>query len=411
MRLDRIVVVGASAAGLAAAEALRKSGFVGALTIVGDERDAPYDRPPLSKQILRGSWRPERLALRDQQTLDGLNAQWVLGVAAVSVDTEAHEVGLVDGRELPFDGLVIATGVTPKRLPFGHDLSGVHVLRTLSDAMCFRESLLASRSVVVVGAGFLGSEAAAAAREMGLDVTLVDPLPAPMIRQLGQYVSDRCAELHARHGVTVHCGVSVREIVGTDGRVSAVRLSDNSVVPAEAVLVAIGSIPATEWLIGSDLPLGNGVECDASCRAGTNVVAAGDVASWVHPGFGRMRVEHRMNATEQGLAAARTLLGSSEVFSPVPYFWSDQYDVRIQAYGMTGSGAQFRLVEERPGGGFAGLYGVNGRVCGALAWSMPRAARTLRACVIDRVPWPDRSLSAFQRTTSDLSLGHKESIP
>jgi 3-phenylpropionate/trans-cinnamate dioxygenase ferredoxin reductase subunit len=114
-----------------------------------------------------------------------------------------------------------------------------------------------------------------------------------------------------------------------------------------------------------------------------------------------MRVEHRMNATEQGMAAARTLLGSSEVFSPVPYFWSDQYDVRIQAYGMTGSGAQFRLVEERPGGGFAGLYGVNGRVCGALAWNMPRAARTLRACVIDRVPWPDRSLSAFQRTTSD----------
>jgi 3-phenylpropionate/trans-cinnamate dioxygenase ferredoxin reductase subunit len=388
--LDRVVVVGASAAGLTAAEALRREGFTGRLTIVGEERHAPYDRPPLSKQVLSGAWEPAKVALRREDALAGLDAEWLLGKSATGLDVEAGKVTLDDGQVLGYDGLVIATGVTPRALPQGHELAGVHLLRTLDDALALREGLLAARSVVVVGAGFLGAEAAAVAREMGLAVTLVDPLAAPMIRQLGPRLGALLAELHGRHGVDVRTGTGVTGLNGVEGRLTGVELDDGSTLAADLVLVAIGSVPAVGWLAGSGLSLGNGVDCDELCRAAPGVVAAGDVASWPHPELGRVRVEHRMNATEQGTAAAKTLLGAGAEFRPVPYFWTDQYDVKIQAYGLPSQEAEFEVVAGDPADGrFAALYGVDGRVTAALSWNMPKEARGLRKHVVERTPWAE----------------------
>ncbi|WP_433356286.1 NAD(P)/FAD-dependent oxidoreductase [Microtetraspora malaysiensis] len=387
-QLSRIVIVGASVAGLTAAETLRRHGFTGPLTLVGQERRPPYDRPPLSKQILRGTWGPDRVALRHHDALTTLGANWLLGVTAVALDTGARKVSLSDGSVLAYDGLVIATGAGPRRLPAGHELNGVHVLRTLDDALMLRAGLLAADSVAVVGAGFLGSEVAVVARELGRNVTLVDPLPAPMIRQFGDHVARRCAELHARHGVHLRCGTAVTALTGRGGRVTGVDLDDGVHVPADLVLVAIGATPAVGWLADSGLTLNDGVECDHKCQAAPGVVAAGDLASWHHPHLGRLRVEHRMNATEQGTTAAETLLGADTSFAPVPYFWTDQYDVRIQAYGLTSSNAQFQIVTDDPATGrFAALYGTDGRVIGAVTWNLPRQARLLRRFVTERTAW------------------------
>ncbi|MCU1679836.1 MAG: FAD-dependent pyridine nucleotide-disulfide oxidoreductase [Amycolatopsis sp.] len=388
--LSDVVVVGASAAGLTAAETLRREGYSGRLTMVGEEAHAPYDRPPLSKQVLRGTWEPARVALRGEDALAGLDVEWLLGRTATELDTGARKVTLSDGQVLGYDGLVIATGVAPRPLPQGHELAGVHLLRTLDDALALRQGLLAAKSVVVIGAGFLGAEAAAAARELGLAVTMVDPLPAPMIRQLGARMGELLAALHVRHGVDLRTGIGVTGLVGEEGRVTKVELDDGTVVPADVVLVAIGSVPAVGWLAGSGLSLGNGVECDELCQAAPGVVAAGDVASWAHPDLGRVRVEHRMNATEQGTAAAKTLLGKGSPFLPVPYFWTDQYDVKIQAYGLPSQDAEFEVVAGDPAEGrFAALYGVGGHVTAALSWNLPKEARALRRHVVQRTPWQE----------------------
>jgi len=275
--MSHVVVVGASAAGLTAAEALRREGYVGELTIIGDEPRSPYDRPPLSKQILRGAWEEDRIVLRSEELLAELKASWILGTAASGLDPLARKVTLADGRVLGYDGLVIATGATPRRLPFGHDLAGVHLLRTLDDTLALRDGLRCARSVAIVGAGFLGAEVAAVARELGLEVTVIDPLPAPMIRQFGAEMGELLRQLHEGRGVEVRCGTAVTALNGDGGRVTGVDLADGSHVRADLVLVAVGARPATEWLAGSGLVIGDGVECDQYCVAAPGVVAAGDV--------------------------------------------------------------------------------------------------------------------------------------
>jgi NADPH-dependent 2,4-dienoyl-CoA reductase/sulfur reductase-like enzyme len=377
--MQRIVVVGASAAGLTAAETLRREGYDGQLTLVGDELHLPYDRPPLSKQVLAGTWEPTKTTLRQDAVYEESGIGLRLGATAVSLDTDARSVELGDGTRISYDGLIIATGVRPRRLRQGHELRGVHVLRTVDDAMALRADLLQASSVLVIGAGFLGSEAAASACTLGLDVTLVDPLPVPMAVQFGEDIGKLVAELHTARGVRVRTGVGVARLLGTDC-VTGAELTDGTVIEADAVLVAIGAQPATEWLADSGVPLGNGVVCDSMCQAAPGVYAAGDVASWLHPAFDeQMRIEHRMNATEQGMAAARNLLGAGTPFAPVPYFWTDQYDVKIGAFGVFPAGSQAEIVQGDPADQrFLAHYRHEGRLTGVLGWNMPKELRKER---------------------------------
>jgi NADPH-dependent 2,4-dienoyl-CoA reductase/sulfur reductase-like enzyme len=244
--------------------------------------------------------------------------------------------------------------------------------------------------VVVVGAGFLGAEVAAVAREMGLDVTMVDPLPVPMHRQFGERIGTLIAQMHRDHGVVLRCGVGVSRFRAIEHRVVAVELADDSVLDADLVVLAVGAVPATAWLAGSGLPVGNGVECDDRCQAAPGIYAAGDVASWPNPHFGvRMRLEHRMNATEQGIAVAGNLLGDDKPFAPVPYFWTDQYDTKIQAYGTFPPDAEFQLLSGDPSERrFVAAYGQHGTATGVLGWNAsPRELRALRRLIVDHTTW------------------------
>lgn len=391
MNLSRVVVVGASAAGLTAAETLRREGYEGRLTLVDADPSPTYDRPPLSKQLLRGEWERERLALRAPEVLDSLGAYWHLGSRATRLDLDSRNVDLADGSRLPFDGLVVATGVHPRRIAAAHGLRGVHVLRTVEDALDLRRALVPDARAVVVGAGFLGSEAAAVARELGCAVTLVEPGPAPLAR-LGARISARVARLHVERGVDLRCGTGVSGFRDEGGHVTAVLLDTGEEIPASVVLVAIGSDPVVDWLGGSGLTIDDGLVCDEHCLAAPGVAAAGDVASWQHPALGRLRLEHRMNATEQGMAAARALLGSRVPFAPVPYFWSDQFDVRIQVYGVPGRG-DFRVVDGDPvAGPFTAVeHDESGRVRAVAGWNMPRQLRALRQKLVDQYAVPAES--------------------
>lgn len=379
------MVVGASAAGLAAVETLRRAGFDGTLTLVGDEPHAPYDRPPLSKQILSGEWTTGRLPLRPQADLDALGLDLRPGTAATGLDLTDRTVRLSDGSHLPYDGLIVATGVRPRRLPGDR---GAHVLRTLDDALALRERLQPGRRLVVVGAGFLGAETAAVARGLGARVTLLEPAPVPLAHAVGTEVGRLFGRTHLDHGVDLRTGVTVTGVI--DG---GVRLAGGEVVGADEVLVAVGSLPNTAWLAGSGLPLGDGVLCDAYCEAAPGVYAAGDVARWDNRLFGTsMRIEHRTHAAEQGMAAARNLLAAPEArrpFAPVPYFWSDQYGTRVQAYGFLRGHDEVAVVEgdlaERR---FVAAYRRGDRLTGALAMGMPpRAVRAWRQAIAGRAAW------------------------
>lgn len=382
--VTRVVVVGASAAGLAAVEALRREGYDGTLTLVGAEPHPPYDRPPLSKQLLAGAWEPDRLVLRTPAELSALGLDLRLGTAATGLDPAARVVALSDGDRLPYDALVIATGVRPRRLP---GEGPQHVLRTLEDALALRERLRPGRHLAVVGAGFLGAEAAAVARGLGVEVTLLEPEPVPLARTVGAPVGAMLAALHREHGVTLRTGVAVRAVCR-----GGVRLADGAFVAADEVLTAIGSVPNTDWLAGSGLPVGDGLECDVYGAAAPGVYGAGDVARVRHPVSGAAsRVEHRTHAAESGLAVARNLLrpDAPRPFAPVPYVWSDQYDVRLQAYGYLRGHDHLDVVEGALATRrFLVAYRSGGRLTGVLAAGLPpRVVRRWRQAVAGRVPW------------------------
>ncbi|MEU3615339.1 FAD-dependent oxidoreductase [Streptomyces sp. NPDC006872] len=385
-----VLVVGASASGLTTVETLRRKGYEGRITVLGDEPHPPYDRPPLSKQVLSGAWEPERAALRTQDLLSALDAEFVLGDPAVALDPATRSVRTRSGRELPADAVVIATGVRARRLPGSQDLAGVHVLRTLDDALALRTELLAGARLVVVGEGVLGSEIAATARTLGLDVTLAGPLSAPMALQVGPLVSGALAELHTERGVRLRLGNAVVGLTDRDGRVTGVRLAGDEVLPADAVVVAIGATPATEWLASSGLELDNGVVCDSRCRAGQGIYAVGDVARWHHESLGRLvRLENRTNATEQAMAVAGQILGDDRPYAPVPYFWTDQYDAKLQVHGFLPPEAEVDVVEgDLTARRFVARYRVDGRVTGVLGWNMPKQARLRRQEIVDGLDTP-----------------------
>ncbi|MGW0790065.1 NAD(P)/FAD-dependent oxidoreductase [Streptomyces sp. NPDC002911] len=388
MTPSRVLVVGASAAGLTTAEALRRKGYQGELTLLGAERHHPYDRPPLSKHVLAGSRAPDTAHLRTPETLAALDAAFLLGDPAVGLDPDSRTVRTESGRELSADAVVVATGLRPRTLPGQPAAEGVHVLRTLDDALALRAGLLTSRRLVVVGEGVLGSEIAATARAMGLDVTLAGPRPAPMLDQFGPVVSDLLAALHAGHGVRLRLGHAVSGLTTAQGRVTGVRLDTEEVLPADVVVVAIGGEPATGWLTGSGLRIDDGLVCDSRCRAAEGIYAVGDVAAWHHQLFDvPMRLENRTNATEQALAVADNILGADRPYTPVPYFWTDQFDARIQAHGRLGPDAGATVVDGDPTSGrFVVRYERDGKVTGVLGWNMPKQARLRRQEIGGPVP-------------------------
>ncbi|MEU4115403.1 FAD-dependent oxidoreductase [Kitasatospora sp. NPDC028055] len=391
-----VAVVGAGAAGLHAAEALRRAGYDGRLTLVGAEPELPYDRPPLSKQLLDGQWEPGKVTLREPAALAELRLDLRLGVAAERLDRGARTLHLADGRQVRCDALVVATGVRARRLPGAEaPLPGAHVLRTLPDALALREELRPGARLLVVGGGLLGAEAAATAVGLGAEVTWLVSAAAPLAAVLGAETAALLTGLHREHGVRIHRGTAAA-VLRRHGRAAGVRLADGGELAADAVLMAIGSVPATEWLAGSGVPLepDGGVACDAHCAAGPGVWAAGDAACWPDPRTGRRRrLEQRTNATDQALLAARNLLagpdGTRQAYAPVPYLWTDQYGLRVQAFGSPGAADRFELVdgslaEHR----FAAACLREGRVTGAVGIAAARALRGLRAQVAAHAPWP-----------------------
>lgn len=385
----RALVVGASQAGLNAARALRRLGFDGDLTVVGDEPHPPYDRPPLSKQVLAGTWGPERAALLLDADAE-LDITWRLGRRATALDVERRTVALDDGDEVPYDGLVLACGARPRTLPGTDGLAGVHTLRTLDDALAVHAAVAAGGRVLVVGAGFIGAEVAATCRGLGAEVTMVEPLPVPLGRVLGDEVGTVVADVHREHGVDVRTGVGVERLEGDD-RVTGAVLADGSTVACDVAVVGIGVVPNTDWLAGSGLALDDGIVADATCRAGPGIVVAGDVARWFHPRYGEhVRVEHWDNAIAMGAHAAATLLADDDAapFVPMPWFWSDQYDRKLMLAGRVQGADEVRVVDgSLDGRRFVALYRRGDEVVAALGMNRPAPLARWRVRLAEPVGW------------------------
>jgi NADPH-dependent 2,4-dienoyl-CoA reductase/sulfur reductase-like enzyme len=386
--MKRIAVVGASLAGLRAVELIRRAKFEDQLVLIGAEEHVPYDRPPLSKEVLRGEAGRERLALR-RKSYDDLSVDLRLGRRAVLLDTAAREVRLDNGETVSFDGLVIATGGQVRELPNQPRLEGVHMLRTLDDALAIRAALQSKPRVAVIGAGFIGAEVAASAQQLGLEVTMIEALETPLAQSLGARLGRILQEAHERRGVQVLCGRHVKGFGGTD-RVESLLLDDGTKVDCDLVVVGIGVQPAVSWLEGSDIELEDGVRCDATLATSVSgIVAAGDVASWYNPLFEeRMRVEHWTNAVEQARHAVSTLLsapGEAEPFESVPMFWSDQFDIKIQGAGRPKPSDELIIAGGTPESEkLIALYGRAGRLVGAVAFNQPPKLVQLRMLIAKR---------------------------
>ncbi|MGW1782279.1 NAD(P)/FAD-dependent oxidoreductase [Streptomyces sp. NPDC002143] len=370
-----VAVVGASLAGLSAARSLRKQGYDGRLVVIGDEFHRPYDRPPLSKEFLAGTLGEADLALETDD--EELAAEWLLGVRATGLDHAERAVRLADGRTLRADGIVIATGAAARTLPGSEGLAGVHTLRTLDDARALRDELGRGGRLVVIGGGFIGAEVASTAYALGVDVTVIEAAPTPLAGPLGETMGAVVSALHADHGVRLLCGVGVKGLSG-ENRVDAVLLEDGRSVPAGIVVVGVGARPCVEWLEGSGVALDNGVKCGADGRTSlAGVVAVGDCANWYDPRAGsHRRVEHWTGALERPAAAVTTLLAGGAVEPGVPrppYFWSDQYGVKIQFAGSA-AGADSVTVEEGAAGdrNVLAVYRRADRPVAVLGMNQPR---------------------------------------
>ena len=382
-----IVIVGGGLAAARTAEQLRRSEYTGPITIVSDEDHLPYDRPPLSKEVLRSE--TDDVTLKPAEFYDENDITVLLGKAARAIDVTAQTVTLSDGSELGYDELVIATGLVPKRIPSFPDLEGIHVLRSFDESIALREQAASARNAVVVGAGFIGCEVAASLRGLGVDVVLVEPQPSPLASVLGEQIGALVARLHRAEGVDVRCGVGVAEVHGTE-KVQKVVLGDGTELDADLVVVGIGSHPATEWLDGTGIDVDNGVVCDAAGRASApHVWAIGDVASWRHTLGHQVRVEHWSNVADQARALVPAMLGKDAPAAvSVPYFWSDQYDVKIQCLGEPEAGDVVHIVED-DGRKFLAYYERDGVVAGVVGGGMPGKVMKSRAKIAAGAPIAD----------------------
>ncbi|MCJ2036432.1 NAD(P)/FAD-dependent oxidoreductase [Methylobacterium sp. J-068] len=382
-----IVVVGASLAGLRGAEALRRNGYAGRLTIVGDEPHRPYDRPPLSKHVLSGELAPNATELPELLALD---ADWRLGHAAVALDRAARTIRLGDGTDLAYERLLIATGAQARPWPdaAGGGLANIFTLRGRDDAARLRTALAETpRRVLIVGAGLIGCEAVSCCRDLGLPVTLVDPNPTPLARSLGTWVGGVIAECLRDAGATFHAGAQVLRFEGdAAGRVVRAHLADGRAVEADLVIVALGATRETGWLSGAGLMAdAGGVTCDGACRVlgadGTpcpDIYAAGDVARWPNPFYGGrlMSVEHWGNAVAQAAHAACNMLapaGAQQVYRHLPAFWSSQFGINIKAVGLTEGADAVAIVQgSRASRRFLAVYGRAGRSIAAVSFDQAR---------------------------------------
>jgi NADPH-dependent 2,4-dienoyl-CoA reductase/sulfur reductase-like enzyme len=376
-----VLIVGASLAGLRAAEEVRHEGHTGSIIVVGEEVHAPYDRPPLSKQVLSGKWEVKRIHHHTPEMQDALGIEYRLGRRASTLDPSARIVTCDNGSEIPYDGLIIATGAATRSLPGTEGMANVWMLRTLDDCLGIRADLEAAGDaprLVVIGAGFIGSEVAATCQGMGARVTLLEAYHTPLARVLGDQMGQVCAQLHRSNGMDLRVSVNIDHLESAPRGPDPVTvvLDDGTRIPADVVVVGIGVSPSVGWLEGSGLELDNGVRCDGSLFVGDRVVAAGDVANWMRPSAGRpTRVEHWTNAAEGGAACARNLLaGSAQAapYDPIPFFWSDQYSTKIQMIGLPDADDEVVVVSgSAEEGKLIAIYRSGDRLSGVFSMSQP----------------------------------------
>lgn len=381
--MESIVVVGASLGGHFAVESLRRAKYTGKITLVGDEPHLPYDRPPLSKEFLRGEWERERLSLA-RKPYEALEVELRLGVRAVGLDREARRVELSEGEALAYDGLIIAAGARPRRLPELEGYENVHYLRGLDDALRLQSALRSGERVVIIGAGFIGLEIAASCRALGAEATVIEVAEGPCARALPPALGGFLTELHESRGVRFHYGASIErfdERVQGSTRVESVTLRSGEQLEVDQLVVGIGVMPNIEWLEGSGLALENGVKTSASLSAGDpSIYAIGDIANFESELFGeRMRVEHWTTTVEQARHAAKNLVdGSSLPFMKAPFFWSDQYEYKLQGAGWARPEDRLEFVlGSVEGRDFVALFEREGRVVGA--YGVNRPAELVRA--------------------------------
>jgi NADPH-dependent 2,4-dienoyl-CoA reductase/sulfur reductase-like enzyme len=387
--LEHIVVVGGGLAGLRAVEAARAEGFGGRLTLVAAESHLPYDRPPLSKAVLGGERSADSVALVTEEQLKALEVDLLLGRPAHELDLGERRL-LAGDAELRFDGLIAATGASPRQLPHLVGIENVFTLRTIDDSLAIGERLREAQHVTVVGAGFIGSEVAATARAAGVAVTVIELDTAPLARVVGPEIGHALMKLHADNGTEVLLGVTINHVETHGGRLTA-RLTDGRELTTDAIVVGIGVVPNAGWLESSGLELENGVVCDATLNVGVDgVFAVGDVANWPNPLFDRrMRVEHWTNAAQQGAHAARNLVhGERLPFEGSNYVWSDQYGQRVQFVGLT-AGDPIPVAGAIGEDTFAVCYREADHIVGAAAVGYARLLIKSRMLIEGRTAWDD----------------------
>jgi 3-phenylpropionate/trans-cinnamate dioxygenase ferredoxin reductase subunit len=389
---QHIVVVGASLAGLRTVQGLRLRGSEARITLIGAERGLPYTRPPLSKEVLTGKAEPESTRLISAADFAALNVEYRDGTAARSLEVSTRTIVLEDGETVDYDILVIATGSSPRRIPSLPELDGVHVLRTIEDALALKRDVDAAEAVAVIGGGFIGAEVASSVHALGKQVAIIDVLPVLMQRGLGDVLAERMTELHRAAGVTLHLGAGVAGLLG-ETKVEGVRLADGTVVPAEVVLVGVGASPNTQWLEGSGLEITDGVVCDEYLRAAEDVYAVGDVARWTLPDSDAtessrtLRAEHWTAAVEHADAVSATITGTPTPPPTVAYVWSDQLGIKLQIGGHVAVQDEILFLLDEDGR-FLAVTGSEGVQHGVIAVKAPAQFIKQKMKLAAGAPWP-----------------------